>query len=290
MKRCLQCQTTFNSSRWNCPQCGYVPESAECYPIFAPELLRDNDAYAPDFFANLAQLEEGHFWFEARNELLLWVIQKYCLDIKKILEIGCGTGFVLRKLQSHFREAELYGSDLLIEGLYFASQRVSTATLVQMDARDIPYQQEFDLICALDVIEHIEEDELALSQMYNAVRPGGKIIITVPQHMFLWSTVDELSYHKRRYGRDDLINKVRKAGFEVIKTASFVSLLLPLMLFNRSRKSKEHKEFDLYSEFKINRVLNAILSKIMMLEIAFIRHGIPFRLGGSRLLVVMRPE
>ncbi len=77
--------------------------------------------------------------------------------------------------------------------------------MLQFDACAIPYKAEFDVIGAFDVIEHIEEDTAALTQMYQALKPGGGLLITVPQHRFLWSAVDEMSYHKRRYHRNELI-------------------------------------------------------------------------------------
>lgn len=290
MKRCLQCNSTFNDGSWTCPSCEFEPVIQKGYMVFAPELSQTNDTYETEFFANLAQLEKGHFWFEARNQLLQWAINKYFPNIKKLLEIGCGTGFVLHQFASCLNNVDLYGSDLLVDGLDFAAKRVPSATLCQMDARAIPYQEEFDVIGVFDVIEHIEEDELALSQIYNALKPGGGIILTIPQHRFLWSVVDDLSYHKRRYTRDDLVSKVRRAGFQVVKTTSFVSLLLPLMLLNRMRKSSREDEFDLFAEFKISPLLNVFLSQIMRIEVTLIRQGIPFRLGGSRLLVAKRPE
>lgn len=290
MKRCLRCDTTFDEGGWRCPNCDFTPESDGGYPIFAPALSQHNDTYTSEFFANLAQLEKGHFWFEARNRLLVWAVKHYFPHSRRLLEIGCGTGFVLQEFRSHLPAVDLYGSDLLVEGLLFASQRVPTVELIQMDVRDIPYKQEFDVIGAFDVIEHIGEDDLALSQMYNAVKPGGGVIITVPQHRFLWSVVDHLSYHKRRYDRNDLINKVQRAGFQVIKTTSFVSLLLPAMLLKRSRKTQDDENFDLYAEFKLDPFLNAVLSKVMDIEVALIRNSVSFRFGGSRLLIATRPE
>ncbi len=290
MKRCLNCNTQFDGEDWDCPQCGYVPKSKADLAVFAPELAETNETYNADFFANLAALEEGHFWFEARNRLILWAARRYFPGVRKLLEIGCGTGFVLKHFEVHLPGVKLYGSDLLVEGLSFAANRIPRATLLQMDARDMPYAQEFDMIGAFDVIEHIEEDELVLSQMYNAVKPGGGILITVPQHRFLWSIVDDLSYHKRRYTRDELIEKVQCAGFEVLKTNSFVSLLLPLLLISRAGKPKQSVDFDLYAEFEFNPILNAIFSFVMSMEILLICAGVPFHAGGSRLIVARRPR
>ncbi len=248
-----------------------------------------NDMYLPDFFDQLAQLEAGHFWFEARNQLLLWAMRRYFPNVRSFLEIGCGTGFVLRCFREQLPDCVVSGSDLLIEGLISARKRVPDATMLQFDACAIPYKAEFDVIGAFDVIEHIEEDTAALAQMYQALKPGGGLLITVPQHRFLWSTVDEMSYHKRRYQRGELIQRVESAGFEVIKTTSFVALLLPAMLMNRWRKTSSADKIDLFGEFKLDPRLNRLFLSLMKLEVRLIRAGVSFPLGGSLLLIARKP-
>ena len=104
---------------------------------------------------------------------------------------------------------------MFLEGIDFANARVPDADLFQMDARQIPFREEFDVIGAFDVFEHIDQDQTVLEQMHAAVKPGGGIIVTVPQHRWLWSMVDEYSFHRRRYRRMELLQKVKAAGFEV---------------------------------------------------------------------------
>ena len=91
-------------------------------------------------------------------------------------------------------------------------------TLFQMDARFVPFEEEFDVIGAFDALEHIKEDEDVLREIFRATKEGGGIILTVPQHPFLWSQMDEISHHYRRYTRRGLIDKVQRAGFEVVYT------------------------------------------------------------------------
>src|SRR4029077_3610296 len=138
------------------------------------------------------------------------------------LEVGCGTGFVLTGVRRQFPSVQVAGTDIFTEGLAFARQRLPCVELFQMDARRIPFEAEFDVIGAFDVLEHIEEDEQALGELFRCCRPGGGIVITVPQHRFLWSAADEYAYHKRRYSRRELISKVRMAGFEILRVTSFV--------------------------------------------------------------------
>src|SRR6266545_4042215 len=97
----------------------------------------------------------------------------YCsYEPENFLEIGCGTGFVLSGIRKAFPELILSGSEIFSEGLNLAAERLPGVELFQMDARRIPFQEEFDVIGAFDVLEHVKEDEEVLSQMYQATRKG----------------------------------------------------------------------------------------------------------------------
>ena len=187
MKVCLSCSHRFVASDWNCPACGKSPKSLNGFLSFTPDPQLANESYSPDYFPRLAALEEGHFWFTSRNELLLWALHRRFPRATSFLEIGCGTSFVLSALRESAPELSLAGSDLFPEALEFASQRNPGVQLFRMDARRIPFDDEFDVIGAFDVLEHIAEDEEVLRQLYQAVRSGGGIMLTVPHHPFLWS-------------------------------------------------------------------------------------------------------
>jgi SAM-dependent methyltransferase len=144
----------------------------------------------------------------------------------------------------------------------------------------------FDVIGAFDVIEHIKEDEKVLANLARAIVPGGALLITVPQHRWLWSATDDYACHVRRYTRDELILKVVRAGMEVEYVSSFVSLLLPLMWLSRLRAKKE--VVDPMSEFKIPSWLNAGLEGVMNFERLLLRIGVRFPVGGSLLLVARK--
>lgn len=294
MKICLNCQQRFDLDfdldEWCCPHCGYKPKRVGKYIQFAPKKENFDDGFDKDFFSKLFQLEENNYWFRSRNRLLIWALRSYFPKACLLLELGCGTGFVLSGLQKAFPSLRLYGSELFPEGLDFAGQRLSQITLFQMDARIIPFEDEFDVIGAFDVLEHVEEDEAVLSQMYRAVRPGGGILLTVPQHRLLWSVVDEQAYHKRRYSRRELVSKVEQAGFHLIRTTSFVFPLLPLMIVSRMKQQILQHNFKPLAEMDINKKLNRLLEKILNFERIAIERGISFPVGGSLLLVARREE
>jgi SAM-dependent methyltransferase len=166
------------------------------------------DGFAAGYFEHLAKLEAGHFWFENRNRLILWAMDRFLSTGNSFLEIGCGTGFVLSAIQARYPKLRLAGSEVLVNGLAFARTRLPDVELFQMDARSMPFENEFDGIGAFDVLEHIEEDITVLKEVRKSLVPGGTLVISVPQHQFLWSAVDTHSFHKRRYEAAELRRKL----------------------------------------------------------------------------------
>jgi SAM-dependent methyltransferase len=153
-----------------------------------------------------------------------------------------------------------------------------------MDARRIPFREEFDVVGAFDVIEHIEEDEQVLAEMFAACRPGGGVLLTVPQHAWLWSYRDEFALHRRRYTRAGLLRKLAAAGFERPWASSFVTFLLPLMYLSRLRQKKA-EGFDASGELQVGRAANGVLGGVMAIERGLIHAGVSLPWGGSLLAV-----
>jgi SAM-dependent methyltransferase len=211
------------------------------------------------------------------------------MNKETFFEIGCGTGFVLLGIEKTLPKFKLSASEIYISGLTYAQTRVRRCEFFQMDARQIAFENEFDLIGAFDVLEHIPEDEKVLSQIYEAVKPGGGIVLTVPQHKFLWSRVDENACHVRRYNAFELKEKVRKAGFSIIRSTSFVSFLLPVMALKRLRRKAMKEEYDEMGELRIGETLNSMLERVMDFELLLIRAGVSFPAGGSLLLIGQKP-
>jgi SAM-dependent methyltransferase len=285
MKLCLACGERFDAPEWRCPTCGDGPEWRNGFLAFSPE-VRQAEAFRAEFFEDLIAVEGGSFWFQSRNRLIAWAVRRYFPNARDLFEVGCGTGFVLSEIRRTFPALSVAGSDLYTEGLAFAATRVPGVPLYQVDATRIPFADAFDVICSFDVLEHIDEDEAVLAGMCRAVRPRGGLLLTVPQHAFLWSGVDDYSLHKRRYARQELVTKVRRAGFEVVRTTSFVSLLFPLLLLSRHRG--RGVKIDPHAEFRLSRPTSAALGAAMTLERTLIAAGLSFPFGGSLLLVGRR--
>jgi len=288
MRLCGNCNKPFERASWQCPFCLHEPKRIEGHLAFAPELAEKNTGFEVDYFRQLAQLEPNNFWFRSRNQLIVWALRRYFPRAESLLEIGCGTGFVLSGIKEALPEISLTGSEVFSAGLGFAAQRLPGVELFQMDARRIPFTEEFDVIGAFDVLEHVREDSEVLSQMYQATRKRGGILLTVPHHPFLWGPADDYARHVRRYKSRELTYKVKRAGFDVVRITSFVSLLLPLLVLSRFKQRFKGKEFDPTSELRINSLMDTSFERILDLERSLIRGGVSLPVGGSLLLIARR--
>ena len=256
------------------------------FTCYAPSFLEESSHFPKENFKELHDLERGHFWFESRNRLIMYFMRKYLTTSPhpKVLEVGCGTGFVLEGIRKTFPHYELSGTELYLEGLHFARSRSPQVTFFQADARDLPFAQEYDAIGSFDVVEHIEEDIDTLKSFYKALKPGGFLFLSIPQHMWLWSQQDEMACHKRRYTRREMEHKLELCGFTLKKTTSFVTFLLPLMAFSRLKKQTgSHLD-----ELKISSFLNKIMTGIMKLEAMFVKCGLSLPVGGSLFCVAQK--
>jgi SAM-dependent methyltransferase len=292
-RRCLRCNAVepiaanepIWPSAWACPKCGHVVQLTETIPTFAPELADTVTGFDPKSFEELAQLEAGHFWFRARNQLIVGLANRVFPLAQRFLEIGCGTGFVLSALAEARSWERLAGSELHPSGLAHARRRLPRRVeFVQMDARNIPAAAVFDLTGAFDVIEHIPEDETVLRGLRAATETGGGTIITVPQHPWLWSRADEVAHHQRRYRRGELESKLRRNGFAVLFSSSFTALLLPLMAASRLKRGTAGTKEDAY-EFRINPGINRLMFEVLRAEVGLTLAGVPWPAGGSRVVV-----
>jgi SAM-dependent methyltransferase len=289
MKLCLPCAAEFDCKDVACPNCGARPALIDGFEAFAPVFAREGGGFKAGYFAELARVEAQNFWFRARNDLIAWALKKYGPDCRSFLEIGCGTGFVLSGLARAFPAMRLEGSEIFVDGLAFAAARLPSAKFMQMDARQIPFSEEYDAIGAFDVLEHIKEDEDVLNQARKALKPGGLLLVSVPQHTWLWSAMDELACHERRYSAADLHRKVSAAGFDILRSTSFVSTLLPAMLISRLlKKNAPAHAVDPMAELSLPAPVNALFFSILRAELALVRQGLNFPMGGSRLVVARK--
>lgn len=288
MRLCPQCSHEVEGADWCCPACGSVPLAPAGIPLLAPELESDAAGYPQGAFELLRTAEAASFWFRSRNRIIEWALARYFPGADSLLEVGCGTGFVLEGLRTRFPALHLTGSELSSRGLAVAATRLHGAELLQMDARSIPFRDEFATLGAFDVLEHIPEDEAVLREMHRALRPGGGLLVTVPQHPFLWSEVDVTAHHVRRYRRSELVEKLERADFKILHATSFVSLALPLLFLSRMRRRAPSTSHPAIAEISLPRWMDRVLDALMRLEFVLLRADISLPAGGSLLIVARR--
>lgn len=256
--------------------------------VYAPEKAFDNDGFLESGFELLFRSEEKSFWFRTRNNIILYLYRKFGPTVgAKFLEIGCGTGYVLNGFRNAFSELEVTGSEIFLNGLKLARKRMPEVEFIQLDATNIPFEEAYDAIGAFDVIEHIEEDRLVLKNCHKAIKPGGYLFLSVPQYMFMWSYLDDISCHKRRYSRKELIQKVREAGFEIKFVTSFIFVLFPVMMLSRFLKGSRKQE-NTSEEVLPGKALNTIFYFLTLFDIFLVKLGISLPWGGSLILVARK--
>jgi len=247
-------------------------------------LSRPRDAEYRD--ADIHAAEARHFWFRARSRFVQWAWRRYFPDARRLLDLGCGTGFVLRELHRRDPRLTLAGCDRRLETLAIARTQAPGALIFAADVGALPLGPVFDVVTALDVLEHVDEDEAALAAICCALKPGGGVILSVPQHPWLWSEIDDFSCHRRRYVRIDLERKAAAAGFEILRSTSLFATTLPIVAASRRRRGAE---FDPAAELRIPAAVSRALGAMISVEARLISAGLSLPFGSSLMLIARRP-
>lgn len=211
-------------------------------------------------YDRMAELDQVHWWYRARRDILATLIRRRLrLPAQaRILEVGCGTGHNLEMLREFGRldaiEVDPAARDLASRRLGHAVMDAPLPDLVGVPDRT------YDLIAMLDVLEHVEADQAALRSLAAKLKPGGKMLITVPAHRWMWSAHDVVNHHHRRYNRGTFRAAVRGAGLRIEMLSWFNSLLFPLAAAARLAgrvTGKEDSDDKLPPAF-VNRVFEAV--------------------------------
>ena len=237
------------------------------------------------YYAEYAAAEDAHWWFVARRRILERVLDDLRLPPDAaILEAGCGTGGNLALLARYGR---LHALEIDEGAREVASRRGVTDVAAGALPRPIPFGSErFDLIAMLDVLEHVVDDRRALVNLRDRLKPGGRLLLTVPAYMFLWSRHDEVNHHQRRYTRSALVRLMRETGYDVRHATYFNTLLFPLVLGVRTLNNLLGR--DEGSDLAMpSPPVNKLLTQVFASERHLIPHtALPF--GVSLLLVAQR--
>ncbi len=266
--------------------CEYIEKNG--IKIFKQKISLLTEDYDAKGLDRLYQAENRHFWFIARKEFIHQQIKRYLNISAKILEIGAGTGNVTRYLQSKGYEKLSIG-EMHTNGLEYA-QKYGIKDLYQFNLLQAPFREEFDAVLMFDVLEHIEDDLIALGNVNKMLNNSGYIVLTVPAHQWLWSMTDTLSHHKRRYRKKELIKKIEKCGFEISSARYFFIAILPLLLLRKILQSDHKAKNNIDDNEKgivINRWINKILLSVTRVENS-IHEYIPNIAGGSLLIIARK--
>lgn len=179
-------------------------------------------------YDNMAKLDEQHWWYVARRDVLDRLIRRRIQlpESARILEIGCGTGHNLPML-GQFGAVDAIEIDPAAREM--ASKRLGKPVMASpLPALEGIEDGAYDMVAILDVLEHIEADKDALTGIARKLKPGGRILITVPAHPWMWSAHDVVNHHHRRYTRRTLKSVVAEAGLRLDMLRWFNSLLFPV--------------------------------------------------------------
>lgn len=182
------------------------------------------------------EVEESHWWYVGRRKIIQTFVERICSTLQtskvRILDVGCGTGANLKML-GLYGDAE--GVDVSQQAVEFCRRR-GLESVNHGAIEDLPYRDEtFDLITALDVLEHLDDDGAGLREMRRVLRPQGTLLLFVPAFMFLWGVQDDVSNHRRRYRLPALRRLLEEAGFEVEKESyANITFFCPFSWFEHS--------------------------------------------------------
>jgi SAM-dependent methyltransferase len=237
-----------------------------------------------DTYTQMAGHEGRHWWFVGRRAVIAGLLGKIELPAPaRILEAGCGTGGNLSYLQ---RLGNVAAFEPHAPAVDIARGRHPMAMVENGALPDrLPFPDDwFDLVAALDVLEHVEDDVAALDALVHLARPGGYVIVTVPTHPFLWGRHDRRLHHVRRYGVRELRDLCRHTETELLYFGPFNTLLAPIAV--TARIAEKLLPLDFGNQERLPpRPINAALAAIFALEGRLVRYSrLPFGLSHAAIL------
>jgi SAM-dependent methyltransferase len=240
-------------------------------------------------YREMYHLEDRYWWYRGRRELLVETVdairRRSGGHALKILDNGCGTGLNLQYLQ---RFGKVIGIDRSRDAIDFSRSRGENGLICAL-SEQLPIKTgTFDLVCALDVLEHIDDDGGAVCEAHRILKPGGYFILTVPAFSFLWGKHDLALKHKRRYQLQPLVRLLEGCGFSIEKSTYWNIFLAPLVFLQRiaNRGSSNHNGTDL-KEFP--PWLDQALLSVLRLENQMIGGGSTLPFGVSAFCVCRKP-
>ncbi len=239
------------------------------------------------------ELGKHYWWLKGKYLLIDKFISLYLNKIKKneignlkLLDFGCGPGNMLDYL---IKYGNVYGVDSSLDAIEFCRYRKYKNISIISDLPLKFNNESFDIITAIDVLEHIEDDEKNITELYRLTKQNGLVFITVPAFMLLWGDHDELYFHKRRYLTSHIKNKLIKNNFKILKISYFESIyFIPLLLVGKVKKILRRKSSVKQDDFyKFPEFINKILTYTITWEYYLLKKiNMPF--GPSIIIVAQK--
>jgi SAM-dependent methyltransferase len=239
-------------------------------------------------------VEDVHWWFVGRRKILLQVLDRYLgksnADRRTILDVGCGTGTMLSYLAAY---GNAQGIDVDEEAIGYCHERGLLDVRLGA-AEKLPFADDsFDLVTALDVVEHLDDDVAALREIGRVLRPAGYLLMTVPAYRFLWGDQDEVNLHKRRYVAAQVRDRLKAAGFEVRRVSYMNAFMFPPIAAIRLLRRLQHRLWPRTTQrsdfsYPAPRPLNFVLAMIFGAEAPIVRR-VDIPAGVSILALARKP-
>jgi len=238
----------------------------------------------------MARTQATHWWFVARRQILRSQIRALELPPNaQILEVGSGTGANLELLAEF---GSVVAFEMAAEAIAMAQARCTgPGRRITMRQGQCPedlstFSQRFDLICLFDVLEHIEQDSVALARLALLLKPNGRLMLTVPAYQWMWGPHDVQAHHKRRYTMRSLSAECVEAGLSVSRITHFNTLLFPLAVLGRTLERLTGKTSA--ADQTPRAPINTLLARIFAFERHMLPHmSLPF---GLSLLLLAQPS
>lgn len=289
---CPHCGTELSRTETalTCSGCAYSAAIRDGIVYFNPETCDNTDSYDSLALDILRQAEKKHFWFHARKAFIKTFFSRHVPRTARIIEIGAGTGDVSRMLSSC--GYDMAAGELHRNGIQYA-QEAGIKNLYQFDLMKPPFKEHFDAVCLFDVLEHLDNDALAVKKAAGLLRHKGLVIATVPAFDWLWSREDTVGKHKRRYSEASIRKAFENAGLDIVETKYFFVSLLPLLYLRTILRPDDgkaiiSKEREVAQTVKVMPGVNGILRYVMAAE-NFLQTYVAFPLGCSIAIVGRRP-
>ena len=232
------------------------------------------------FYPRYYDHEDRHWWFIGRRKIFLRVLDRELGpglgDDRRVLDVGCGTGTMLGYL-ARYGQAE--GVDADEQAVRFCRSR-GLDRVQHVPNGSLPFADgSFDLVTALDVIEHIDDDRGTVQELHRVLRPGGRLLVSVPAFQWMWGPQDDISHHKRRYVAGEVRTLLEQSGFSLRRLTYFNTLLFPAIAGIRVLRPYRPGTQDVQSDFEMTQPgpVNSLLARLFALEAPLVaRTRLPF--------------